>query len=114
MDFLLDPIDSLNSEIDADNDEEIPMLKELLEKKSRAHYVRPGYWNSCWGRMLKLGDFSNIDSRESKRFRRRFRVPYTLYRSILHHVKDWFPQPEFDACGQATSKRIIKKEYLKQ
>ena len=86
--MLEDLLDDYNKDEDfVDIDKE-----EHSEKKTRMYYPRPNYWDSCWGRMLTRGDFSKDDTRDSKIFRRRFRVPHTLFLALLSYTKEWFPQ----------------------
>ena len=57
----------------------------LLEsvKKRRQTPLRPNYWDSVWGQMLLHEDISNGSSYIAKKFRRRFRVPYALFKEII-------------------------------
>ena len=44
---------------------------------------RANLWESVWGKMLLHPDIDNPTSRVSKLFRRRFRVPYDLFKNCL-------------------------------
>ena len=69
-------------------------------KKTREVCERPKYWESCWGKMLKKEGINNPNSREGKLFRRRFRVPYSLYEGIVARARIWFPQRDCDTAGK--------------
>jgi hypothetical protein len=45
--------------------------------------TRPNYWDSGWGRLLQDPKLEDPDSYVSKKFRRRFRTPYTLFKDVI-------------------------------
>lgn len=50
--------------------------------------------------MLNCDEVSDAASRQGKLFRRRFRVPHSIYIEILDHAKEWFPNhASSDAVG---------------
>jgi hypothetical protein len=40
-------------------------------------------WSSSWGLLLNHPNTANCDTREGKKFRRRFRIPFPLFRDVL-------------------------------
>ena len=48
---------------------------------------RPQYWDSTWGRMLKDPNLEDPNSRVAKLFRRRFRIPYSVFEFIVSQCK---------------------------
>jgi hypothetical protein len=54
-----------------------------LGKRTRQTTPRPNYWESTWGKLLRDPNISNPMSSVSKKFRRRFRVPYKLFNEVL-------------------------------
>ena len=60
------------------------------------------YWSSVWGRMLMEMAHSSPNCSTSKLFRRRFRVPYIIFQSIVELVRqqEWYHDEQFDVCKQ--------------
>ena len=60
------------------------------------------YWSSVWGRLLMENSQSSPNCSTSKLFRRRFRVPYIIFQSILELVRQqkWYHDEQFDVCKQ--------------
>ena len=54
-----------------------------LKKKSRQSKKRPNYWDSVWGKLLLDPNIENPNSGPAKKFRRRFRVPYPLFKDVI-------------------------------
>lgn len=54
------------------------------------------------------GDFADPDSRDSKRFRRRFRIPHKLYLALLDLANEWFSQKLKDAMGRPVTPIELK------
>ena len=54
--------------------------KKKRKRKSRSH---PAYENSVWGQMLRDPELQLPGSRVARLFRRRFRVPYAVFKEIL-------------------------------
>ena len=52
-------------------------------KRSRVTRPRGSLWDSVWGQLLRNPNLAVANSNEAKSFRRRFRVPYDLFRDIL-------------------------------
>lgn len=69
-------------------------------KKSRSQHARPHYTQSCWYLMLQEPTISDPDSRIGKLFRRRFRVPYSIFQRLVGFATDWFPHPATDVAGR--------------
>ena len=63
------------------------ILKEKRSKKKvkkrRKKKPLPDYDNSVWGQMLRDPDVEDMTTKTGKLFRRRFRIPYVLFRDIL-------------------------------
>ena len=55
----------------------------IRQKTKKRRVVVSNLWKSGWGLMLRHPNIQNPNSREAKIFRRRFRVPYILFRDIL-------------------------------
>lgn len=68
--------------------------------RPRHHEVpeRPDYNNSSWGQMLKDERLNDASSKEAKLFRRRFRLPYTMFRYVVSECRreHLFPESERD------------------
>ena len=62
-------------------DEESPPTK-----RSRQTTEKPDYWTSVWGKMLTNPDIEDPTSFVARKFRRRFRIPYPLFKEVI------FPQ----------------------
>ena len=56
-------------------------------KKERKTGVRNKYWEKGWGKMLLDPALNIPDSRESKQFRQRFRVTFSLFKFIVNLCK---------------------------
>lgn len=50
---------------------------------SRESSKRPNYWDSVWGKMLLNPEIENPNTFVAKKFRRRFRVPYPLFKEVI-------------------------------
>ena len=63
---------------------------------------RPDYWSSLWGRMLitQQDKLEVFNSEESKVFRRRFRIPYPVFVSIVDSARAKFPEKRSAANAQ--------------
>lgn len=69
------------------------MLKRKEEKvddipvvrKARTIYERPVYKYSTWWTMLVKGECKILGHPQSKLFRRRFAVPFSIFKSIVKH-----------------------------
>ena len=64
----------MENEVDIDDEVHI---------KKRARSETPCYWDSTWGIMLLDPLLLNPESHIAKRFRRRFRVSYSLFSEII-------------------------------
>ena len=53
------------------------------KKKKRNCSSRPDYWSSVWGIMLRNPEIEDPDSFVARKFRRRFRVPYPLFKTVI-------------------------------
>ena len=56
---------------------------DLLLNKRRNSSKRTKYWEVGWGKMLKDPELQNPNSTQAKKFRRRFRLTYSLYLYIV-------------------------------
>ena len=56
---------------------------DLLLNKRRNSSKRTKYWEVGWGKMLKDPELQNPNSTQAKKFRRRFRVTYSLFLYIV-------------------------------
>lgn len=65
---------ALEDEIDDENDDHV--------KRPRNVYVRPDYTQSAWAVMLRTEELNDPSSREFKAFRRRFRLPYSVFNAL--------------------------------
>ena len=65
------------------------MIKDWLEdpqpkpKKIRVRVPSVDFWSSPWGILISNPVVENPKSKEGKSFRRRFRVPFPLFKEIL-------------------------------
>jgi hypothetical protein len=65
------------------------IIEQLIEqecaehKRKRIRRETPNYWESAWGKMLLDPCLLDPTSFISKKFRRRFRVPYPLFADII-------------------------------
>jgi hypothetical protein len=62
--------------------------------KTRYGNKRPNYKESAWGRLLRRNECSNVNHKDGRYFRRRFRVPYELFLRIVQICREykWFPE----------------------
>jgi len=76
------------------------IVQQMKAERASASAARPTkriridsdfYSNSCWGRFLRNGDFSSPSSKDSLLFRRRFRIPHSLFVQLLEETREWFP-----------------------
>lgn len=58
-------------------------------KKARTIYERPVYKNSTWWTMLVKGECKIIGHPQSKLFRRRFAVPFSMFKNIVEEARSW-------------------------
>lgn len=70
--------------------------------RNRAFRGRQDYWESPWGRMLRRFEQENIvedlQNNELTKFRRRFRIPYEMFRSLMEKFEqeDYFTSANGD------------------
>lgn len=86
-------------ELDAEDDE------ATREVKRRRVYPRKDYTKSGWWQeLMELRETGETDhtSREARRFRQNFRVPYPFFLHLVELVRDrdWFPTAEKDGIGR--------------
>ena len=79
--------------------------RNVVEKKRRRTYPRHNYKESVWWHFLSKPTVQDEKHRDGKLFRRRFRVPFELYRQLLHLCRDgslkkYFLCRENDAVGR--------------
>lgn len=88
--------------------------KKRGEKRRRRSRQRELKANAPWQRMLdnaeKPGGCGDPNSIDGKYFRRRFRVPYALFKAIVQVILDdvWFPG-DFEHDGQGKSCKAGRK-----
>lgn len=58
-------------------------------KLARRIFDRPSYTNSTWWTMLQKGDCKIEGHPQNKVFRRRFSVPFTMFKSIDSEAREW-------------------------
>lgn len=75
------------------------------EKRTRRRLERPNYWASTWGKMLLNSEINNPNSNVSLKFRRRFRVPYKLFKEVI------VPQCEENNIFEMKSNSTIPIEF---
>lgn len=70
--------------------------EEIVKKipKTRNSCPRTDYSQSPWAVMLAKGHCQDLEHKDGRYFRRRFRVPYPLFTRIVELCKhyDWFPE----------------------
>ena len=55
----------------------------------RKLYDRPVYMQSTWWIMLEKGDVKVVGHAHNKQFRRRFSVPFSMFKDIVEEARDW-------------------------
>lgn len=71
------------------------LVQEASEKvKTRCSESRTVYATTSWGLLLSRGYCKDIHHKDGKYFRRRFRVPYSLFERIVTICRqyNWFPE----------------------
>ena len=63
-------------------DKNYDRLFPTVGKRSRQSSERPNYWESTLGESARI---VHVKSGVSKKFRRRFRVPYRLFKEVIDH-----------------------------
>ena len=58
-------------------------------KVGRRIFDRPVYTSSTWWTMLSKGDCKVEGHPQNKVFRRRFRVPFSMFKSIVSEAREW-------------------------
>ena len=56
-------------------------LTPILRRENRE--IKRNYWETPWGRLMLNPGVSNPRSKVAKEFRRKFRVPFPLFRDVL-------------------------------
>ena len=82
----------------------------------RRVYFRPDYSQSAWAIMLEAKEeLSNPSSRQSKSFRRRFRLPYPVFLHLVGLVRErrWFPMRTEDVAGRKCIPLELKVSSIK-
>lgn len=57
-------------------------------KRRKKSSPKADFWQTLWGQTLTHPNVNNPKSREGKQFRRRFRLPYPLFRYLVTLCKD--------------------------
>lgn len=68
---------------------EAPDHQKAKEKVRRKLYDRPVYTQSTWWIMLEKGDVKVVGHAHNKQFRRRFSVPFSMFKEIVEEARDW-------------------------
>jgi hypothetical protein len=73
-----------------------PIINEEVTSttpKKRNRQPRPDYTQMSWWRLIRHPDIRDVNSRQHKYFRRRFRLPYALFEIIINmcYERNWFP-----------------------
>ncbi|KAG5188752.1 hypothetical protein JKP88DRAFT_303622 [Tribonema minus] len=85
------------------------VARELLDdstprrKRCRRVYERPDYRRTAWMTMLdNEAQLLDPTSREAKKFRRRFRLPYPMFKELVALVREkgWLPCADADVAGR--------------
>lgn len=86
------------------DENELSTQHETNQKRRHLVPERPNYEESSWGKMLQDPSLLEADSKAAKLFRRRFRLPYTMFRFIVSECRrnNLFPESsrEFDITGR--------------
>lgn len=62
---------------------------QVPKKKSRHIYERPDYQKSVWWTLLQKGDCKDPFNRQYMVFRRRFGIPFDLFKIIVERARTW-------------------------
>lgn len=62
---------------------------KIKAKQGRLIYARPTYTCSTWWTMLQKGDCKVDGHPQNKVFRRRFSVPFTMFKAIVSEAREW-------------------------
>ena len=65
---------------------EQPLLKTRLFRKI---FERPVYTSSTWWTMLVKGECKVLGHPQNKLFRRRFSVPFSMFKDIVEEARQW-------------------------
>jgi hypothetical protein len=70
-------------------DEESTLVDKAVAMpyKSRKVSERTKYSDSLWGKMLLSANLSNPLHNDAKKFRRRFRIPYPVFQTLLQQIE---------------------------
>jgi hypothetical protein len=64
----------------------------LKVKVSRKLHDRPIHAHSKWWKMLEKGDCKMVGHAHNKLFRRRFRVPFSIFKDLGEEAGEWLAQ----------------------
>ena len=67
----------------------IPDMNNVKDKVSRKLFDRPVYTQSTWWIMLQKGDCKVVGHPHNKLFRRRFSVPFSMFKDITEEAREW-------------------------
>ena len=73
----------------ANKRKEAPDHQKAKEKLRVKLYDRPVYTQSTWWIMLEKGDVKVVGHAHNKQFRRRFSVPFSMFKEIVEEARDW-------------------------
>ena len=62
---------------------------DVVVKVGRKIYDRPVYRNSTWWTMLLKGECKVVGHPQNKLFRRRFSIPFSMFRDIVAEAREW-------------------------
>jgi len=72
----------------------------VVEHKRPNQAPRTDYKSSVWWRALQHPNVSNPTTKEGRKFRLRFRVPFPIFQRLLALSREWFPQRDTDVSGR--------------
>ncbi len=73
-----------------DDPEAFPQLNQVALQRTRTRHSNGGsFWDTPWGRMVELLEGSeDRESYEHRLFRRRFRVPFPVFKYLVDLCKE--------------------------
>ena len=66
-----------------------PDHQDIYQTLRSKLYDRPVYMQSTWWIMLEKGDVKVVGHAHNKQFRRRFSVPFSMFKNIVEEARDW-------------------------
>lgn len=90
--------------------QDILQAAPLKTKKFRNFYSICNFQSSTWFAMLQNLDSNSPIAKNHllKQFKRRFRIPYETFNSIVEKSKIWYKIPEYDVCKRPNPPITLK------